>query len=185
MSKIVAVVCSPQTDESSSRITDAFLDGAMGLSTNIINLHVLSKYKAMQDCRRCDSCKAKKACIIDDDLTKVLEDMDDADCVVFSTPVYFNGACGLYKFLEDRMYSFLDEKGKSDIGSKKAVLITTGDRSCNDLDAVSERLSKNLEAFGFDMMGSITYSDSDNGIDNEVLKRAKKMGTTLRNTPTV
>lgn len=190
MGKIVAVACSPKADGSSSRITDAFLDGAMGLSTNFITLHRLVKCKAINDCRRNMACKSKGRCVINDDLTEVLEDIETADCVVFATPIYFDGPCALYKMLEDRMYGFLDTDMHSVLKpGKKALLVVTSYYPDTDLPDIAGRLAKNLETFGFELMGVITYCDhmgTEPVEKNEVLLRhVKQMGLKMRNTPTV
>ena len=190
MSKIVAVSCSPRSDAASSRISDAFLDGAMGLSTNIIKLHRLTSLKEIHDCNMCQNCKKVGKCTIEDDIAQVLDDIWNADCVVFSTPVYFDGACGLYKLVEDRMESFMAENNVSKLPKgKKALLIVTAFNPETKLQNISKKMSRNIEKFGFDVMGVITYCDhmgtrpvDDNPI---VLQEAKKMGLTLRNTPVV
>jgi multimeric flavodoxin WrbA len=190
MGTIVAVSCSPKTDGSSSRISDAFLDGAMGLSTNIIRLHRVSKFKAIQDCHRCLDCKKTCRCSIVDDLQPVLDDIVKADCVVFSTPVYFDSPCALYKMVEDRMYSFLDDNMNSTLPKgKKALLIVTSFYPDTDLPEIAGKLAKNLELIGFEIMGVITYCDykGTQPVDNNpiLLQEAKKMGLSMRNTPVV
>lgn len=190
MGKIVAVACSPKTNGSSSRITDAFLDGAMGLSTNFITLHRLSKFRSVRDCSRKMACKSAGKCVINDDMTKVLEDIAEADCVVFATPIYFDGPCALYKVLEDRMFSFLDDNMNSILKpGKKALLIVTSYYPESRLTEVAERLSENLRKFGFEMMDVITYCDQMGSEpvekNQDVLREAKQMGLKMRNTPTV
>jgi len=190
MGKIVAIACSPNPNGTSSHITDAFLDGAMGLSTNFITLHRLVKCKSIFDCRRGMKCKGKGMCVINDDLQVVLEDIVDADCVVFATPVYFDGPCGLYKLLEDRMYCFLEDDKKSVLKpGKKALLIVTSYYPDSDLPKVAGDMAKTLSLFGFDLMGVITYCDNmgkEPVEKNEVLlHEVKQMGLTMRNTPKV
>jgi len=190
MGKIVAVSCSPKDNGTSSRISDAFLDGAMGLSTNIISLHRVAKFRSVYDCRRNMACKKEGKCVINDDLQPVLQDIMDADCVVFSTPIYFDGPCGLYKLVEDRMYSFLDVEMKSIFkGNKKAVLILTTFYPETDLPEIAGKLAKNLERFGFEIMGVITYCDQmgTEPVDKNpfILHQAKEMGLSMRNTPKV
>ncbi|MBE6528436.1 MAG: flavodoxin family protein [Thermoplasmata archaeon] len=190
MGKIVAVACSPKSNGSSSRITDAFLDGAMGLSTNFITLYRLSKFRSIQDCRRNMACKTSGKCVINDDMAKVLEDIADADCVVFSTPIYFDGPCALYKLLEDRMFSFLDNDMNSVLKpGKKALLIVTSYYPETRLKEVAEGLANTLRKFGFEIMDVITYCDQmgEEPVEKnqDVLHEAKQMGLRMRNTPTV
>ncbi len=190
MAKIVAITCSPRDNGPSSRITDAFLDGAMGLSTNIITLHRMIKFKMLGDCRRCMECKSTGICTLHDDLTTVLDDIRVSVCVVFATPLYFSGPCAMYKVLEDRMYSFLNKDGTSNLpAGKKAVLIVTNCDPETDNEAVSAQMAKNLEKIGFEMMDIITYCDykaakADEPID-KMLSHAKQVGLKMRNTPTV
>ena len=190
MSHIVAVDCSPRPNGSSARIGDAFLDGAMGLSTNTVSLHRLVKFKSIQDCHRCMICKGTGKCSIDDDIRMVLEEIKTADCVVFSTPVYFDGPSALYKMVEDRMFSFLDAERHTYLQpNKKAVLIVTSNYPESDVEGVANLLSKNLEMIGFEMLGVITYCD-DHGLkpvdkNKELLQEVKSLGLQMRNTPTV
>ena len=189
MGKVVAVLCSPEENDSSSRIADAFLDGAMGLSTNIIDFYKLSKLRSIQDCC-CKPAPLSEKRIIYDDVLPILEDIKTADCVVFATPIYFGGPCGLYKIFEDRMSYFLDENNETILPpGKKALIILTSYYPDVDLAEISGYLSKNLEKIGFDMMGIITYSSHMGKEPLEkntfVLHKAKEMGLTMRNTPTV
>jgi len=190
MGKIVAVACSPRPNGISSHLTDAFLDGAMGLSTNIVTLHRPMKFKSIRDCNRCMECKNTGRCVIDDDILTVLDDIVDADCVVFSTPVFFDGPTALYKVIEDRMYAFLDANKVSFLEKgKKAVLIVTSTYPESDLESVSKTLAKNLEIIGFEMMGIITYCDNygkDPVEENdELIAKVKALGKQMRNTPVV
>lgn len=190
MGKIVAISCSPRNDGSSIQISDAFLDGAMGLSTNIVTLHRPTKFKSMQDCTRCMACKGTGRCKIDDDLTVVLDDIAEADCVVFSTPLYFNGPTATYKIIEDRMYSFLDKDRKSVLKpGKKAVLIISSCYPESDLKKAADILTSSLELIGFEMLGVITYCDQRRkmpaGDNPELMHEAKELGAMMRNTPTV
>ena len=190
MSNIVAISCSPRPNGSSAQITDAFLDGAMGLSTNLVTLHRPVKFKSIQDCHRCMGCKSTGKCVIDDDIRVILDDIIAADCVVFSTPVYFDGPTALYKMVEDRMYSFLDVNKVSTLGpNKKAILILTSCYPESDLKKVADTLEKNLKTIGFEMLDVITYCDNYGkdpvSKNQELVHRAKSLGRTMRNTPTV
>ena len=190
MSKIVAVSCSPSENDSSTCILDAFLDGAMGLSTNIVTLHKPVKYKSLTDCHRCMGCKKNDRCVINDDVRDLLDEIKGSDCVVFATPVFFNGPSALYKIIEDRMFSFLDADGNSMIEKgKKAVLIITANHPDNDLMRISELISDNLKLFGFDMLGTFVYTDDFGNKpaskDHEIQAKAKDLGKKMRNTPVV
>ena len=126
MSRIVAVVASPREEGNSNAIVDAILEGAMGLSTNIIDLYSLDGLRLVHGCRGCRVCKMSGRCAQDDEISDVLAAMREADCVVFSTPVYFAAESAQFKVLEDRMYSFIGADGKPNLDpGKRAILVVT------------------------------------------------------------
>lgn len=118
MGKIVAILSSPRQKGNSFDIVNAILDGAMGLSTNVIKLHRLDNLRSFHGCRACMGCKKSNACVQQDDVSQILEDMMDADCVIFSTPVYFGSPNAQYKVLEDRMFSFIHGDGSKAMTGK-------------------------------------------------------------------
>ena len=104
--------------------------------------------------------------------------------------MYFDGPTALYKMVEDRMYSFLDVNKVSTLGSnKKAILILTSCYPESDLKKVADTLEKNLKTIGFEMLDVITYCDNYGkdpvSKNQELVHRAKSLGRTMRNTPTV
>lgn len=126
MSKIVAVVASPIVDGNSDTIVSAVTDGAMGLSTNIIELFRLDKFRTLRGCSACNDCKKTGRCIHNDEIQDILDAIRDADVVIMSTPVYFNEVASQYKVLEDRMYSFYNNDASHNItAGKKAVIVVT------------------------------------------------------------
>ena len=184
MSKVVAIVSSPRRDGSSAAIVNSVIDGAMGLSTNIISLHCLHSM-LIHGCNACNACKSKGQCVVEDELTRVLDDIKDADGIIISTPVYFGGPCAQYKMFEDRLYSFISDKGVSLLpkGKKAVVVVSCGGPKKVGL-SVSKHISKNLEMLGIEVIGDIVYSDSNGSKhakdDAEILSKAKELGKTFR-----
>jgi multimeric flavodoxin WrbA len=184
MSKVVAIVSSPRHDGNSAAIVNSVIDGAMGLSTNIISLHCLQTM-LIHGCSACGSCKSKGRCVTEDELTRVLDDIKDADGIVVSTPVYFGGPCAQYKMFEDRLFSFISNDGTSLLpkGKKAVVVVTCG--GPEEIGAsVCEHVSKNLEFLGVEIIGKIVYSDRNGSRsaddDKDVLSEAKELGKVFR-----
>jgi len=184
MSKVVAIVSSPRAKGSSAALVDSVIDGAMGLSTNIIVLHNLHTM-LIHGCNACDICKIKGVCTMEDEMSKVLEDIKDADGLVISTPVYFNGPCAQYKMFEDRLYSFLAADGSVRLPpGKKAVIIVTCSGPTEEAEVVYEHLANTMKTFGIEVIGKIIYSD-DGGkkpaaSDDEALSKGKELGKLFR-----
>lgn len=188
MSRIVAVVASPREEGNSNAIVDAILEGAMGLSTNIIDLYSLDGLRLVHGCRGCRVCKTSGRCAQDDEISDVLEAIRGADCTVFSTPVYFAAESAQFKVLEDRMFSFIGADGKSNLeAGKRAILVVT----CSGPEdaaaaATVERLSAIIPRLGFDLTDTIVFSDAGGtrraADDAGLMARAKAVGLTMRNT---
>lgn len=54
-------------------------------------------------CKGCLGCVSFEECVIHDDMSGILEDMVDADVIVFASPIYFNTISGQMKTMIDRL----------------------------------------------------------------------------------
>ncbi|MFT0898364.1 flavodoxin family protein [Candidatus Methanoprimaticola sp. MG2] len=190
MGEIVAIVTSPHPEGNSASIVDAITDGAMGLSTNLIQLYTLGKSKFIHCCNECGKCKQTGFCAIEDDMSEVLNAIRTADCVIFSTAVHFNNVSAQYKILEDRMYSFLNSDLSINIKTgKKAIVVVTAAASLENAKVIASHMAASLTMMGFEVIDRVVFS-SDMGTkkaseDPDILLKAKQAGMKLRNTPTV
>lgn len=187
MSTIVALISSPRANGSSSAIVNAILDGAMGLSTNIIDLFSLDKLRLVHGCKGCRSCKTTGVCIQDDEIGDILKAIREADCVIFSTPVYFSAESAQFKLLEDRMYSFIGGDGTSNLApGKKAILVVTCGGPESAAEATVDRLSAIVTRLGFELIDTVVHSDQGGKAraqdDPALMNRANLIGLSLRNT---
>lgn len=187
MSKIVAVVASPIVGGNSDTIVSAVTDGAMGLSTNIIELFRLDKFRSLRGCSACNECKKTGRCVHNDEIQEILDSVREADVVIVSTPVYFNEVASQYKVLEDRMYSFYNKDSSHNITvGKKAVIVVTCSDSVNVADKVADRMGTTLENLGFEVMDKLLFSDegqTKHAKDHaDLIARARVVGSKFRNT---
>lgn len=187
MSKIVAVVASPIVGGNSDTIVSAVTDGAMGLSTNIIELFRLDKFRSLRGCSACNECKKTGRCIHNDEIQEILDSVREADVVIVSTPVYFNEVASQYKVLEDRMYSFYNKDSSHNItAGKKAVIVVTCSDSVNVADKVADRMGTTLENLGFEVTDKLLFFDEDRtkhaNDDADLIARARVVGSKFRNT---
>lgn len=54
-------------------------------------------------CKGCLGCVSSGECVIHDDMSGILEDMVDAEVIVFASPIYFNTISGQMKTMIDRL----------------------------------------------------------------------------------
>ena len=103
--KVLCVHGSPRSNGNSSLVANQFLETArsLGAETRVYKINKLN----YQGCQGCHACKTKMSkCILEDDLTEVLEAIREADILVFATSVYIRDAPGQFKCFVDRTFSY-------------------------------------------------------------------------------
>lgn len=102
MSKKVLILSgSPRKNGNSDLLCDAFLKGATeaGNQTEKIFIHS----KKIGFCNACYYCKNHAGeCVIKDDMTEILDKMQEADVIVMASPVYFYSIDAQMKAVIDR-----------------------------------------------------------------------------------
>lgn len=104
--KIVCLLGSPRPTGNSTTIAKQFLETAErnGATVRFFSLNHLS----YRGCQACMACKTKlDHCILQDDLTDVLEAVRDSDVLVIASPVYYGEVSSQMKGFIDRTFSFL------------------------------------------------------------------------------
>jgi len=100
--KILAIHGSPRTIHSTTRkLTGFVLEGAAeaGAETEVIDL---ADYH-VTPCTACEACSLNGICVNDDDVPSLLVRMQEADGLVFSSPVYIDNISGQMKVFFDRL----------------------------------------------------------------------------------
>jgi len=99
----IGIVGSPRKNGNVDTLVSRVLEGAReaGLDTSKYLLNEM-KYSG---CQACEYCKSHDHSRLDDDVTRLFEEMKEADAVVFGSPIYFFLFSGQFKRMEDRMYS--------------------------------------------------------------------------------
>ena len=104
--KVLAILGSRNPQGKTAELTQALLDGLedKGGTTEKIFLPALK----LEACRQCEDdgwgiCRSEGRCIIGDDFDDLVRKIDEADAVVFSTPVYFSDLSESMKTFTDRL----------------------------------------------------------------------------------
>jgi len=131
---ILIINGSPKAENSNSlKLTQAFLDG-FGCGAEIVNAAKLT----IKPCLGCFACWNKTAgkCVINDDMSEVLNKIIAADVIIWSFPLYFFSVPGALKNLIDRQLPltlpFMSDKNDSgghpsryDLSRQRYVVIST------------------------------------------------------------
>ncbi|HNX57721.1 MAG TPA: flavodoxin family protein, partial [Spirochaetota bacterium] len=128
MKKILAFQGSPRFEGNTYQLLRRALDGAQdsGAETELIQL---GKMK-MTGCKGCYSCKKAGAaygkCILKDDMTPLYKKIEEADGILFGSPVYMCAMTPELKMVIDRLFPYLTmNMGTLLNRDKKSALIFT------------------------------------------------------------
>ena len=111
MGLVVAVNGSPRKTWNTATLLEHALEGAEseGNETELVHLYDLD----FKGCTSCFACKLKGGrsygkCAVRDDLTPVLDRIEDADALILGSPIYLGTATGeMRSFLERLIYPYL------------------------------------------------------------------------------
>ncbi|HET6581636.1 MAG TPA: flavodoxin family protein, partial [Methanoregula sp.] len=100
--KILAIHGSPRTIRSTTRrLAELVLEGAAGsgAETEMIDL---ADYH-ITPCTACEGCSFTGTCVFDDDVPALVARMQEADAIIFGSPVYIDNISGQMKVFFDRL----------------------------------------------------------------------------------
>ncbi len=148
--KIVAVLGSPRAKSNSTTLARKILQkaGEQGAETQEFVLNKLT----FKGCQGCETCKTKlDRCVLEDDLTQVLEAVKEADAVVMASPNYFGEVSGQFKAFFDRTYSYLNPDFSSRVrpGKSSVFVYAQGQTDLNMYEDVFPRYERWLKYYGF------------------------------------
>ncbi|MDE6123427.1 MAG: flavodoxin family protein, partial [Duncaniella dubosii] len=93
MKKVVIVNGSPRKNGNTAALCDAFQDGVQSVAESAEVFRFDLNDYSFKGCQSCFSCKLKNGngygrCSLKDDLSRILEEISDADCLVVASPIY-------------------------------------------------------------------------------------------------
>ena len=124
--KVVIISSSPRKGQNSDTLCDEFLRGAQDAGHEAVK-YFLEDIE-FSSCKACYKCKTPEMkCFQDDGIAKILDDMMDADVIVYATPVYYFAMCGTLKMFFDRCYPIFRH-----LENKDFYIILAAGSSCGD-----------------------------------------------------
>ena len=196
---IIGINASPRKRANTQTLIEAILGGAeeKGAKTRLVNLRELK----INGCIGCEGCKKHLGkCVQKDDLTPLLDEIQEYDAIVMGTPVYWYHVTSQFKMLVDRLYCFFEfiknpDTGEQIInsvfprGKKLILVISRGDPEPPQFfsqlyDHLNEWLkliplslgARNYEFFHQYGAGFNRQAASN---DSEILRKAKSTGAKL------
>ena len=115
----------------------------------------------VERCRQCEDdgwgiCRSEGKCVIEDDFSRLVDEIAAADTAVFATPVYFSDLSeSLRAFLDRLRRTCMHEAGKTRVEGKPALGICVAGGGGGGAPACAQSLDKILNGCGFDLVDVI------------------------------
>lgn len=105
MSKdILVLMTSPRKNGNTSRLTDAYIQGAIKKGHNIRIFYASNQI--INPCVSCQYCVSHNGkCVQEDDMQGIYAAFEQADVVVLASPLYFHSISAQLKTIIDRLYA--------------------------------------------------------------------------------
>ncbi len=182
MSKTILVLTgSPRKGGNSDQLADAFSKGAEQAGHSVIKYATADK--KIQGCRACNACFSKGvACVMPDDFNELAPLVEQADMIVFATPLYWYSFPAQLKAAMDKFYSFLI--GQKTLKIKEAALLAcAGDQAENAFDGITASYKLIAGHMGWKDNGTILVKglmEKDAILQTDALARAEALGESIR-----
>ncbi len=176
--KVLALIGSPRKGSNTDILVDKILEGCKEKGFIIEKLYLYDiSISACTDCRLCKSDNYE--CAIKDDMQQIYPKMEEADILIFGTPVYWYGPTGKMKLFIDRMRPFIASRKMQ---GKRAVLVAPSEEGPKACKALLEMFRMSFEYLGMEFVDSIlstAYERAEVSANTEDLNRAYKLGISL------
>lgn len=182
--KILSILGSPIRNGNTATLLHMVEKGMMEAQPNCEIQEIYLQEKNIQACTGCLACDTGciKHCIIQDDMTELYEQFEEAELLVFATPIYYFSMTAQMKTFLDRLYAVHFEKWKK----KQIVLLMTyggddeEDSGAVNLVRIIEYLAEHTGAKFVDRFGVSTQMRPNSVEENDqILNAAYEFGRKL------
>ncbi len=166
--KVVVISSSPRKGGNSDTLCDEFVKGAIDGGNEAVK-YFLEDIE-FGSCKACMACKTpERECCQEDEISIILDDMMDADVIVYATPIYYFSMTGTLKSFFDRCYPIFNHLENKDY----YIITAVGSSNGNALTGIRDFIgfSQNpTEKAVFTVVGDVTQQDD---IRSEVYEAGK------------
>lgn len=181
--KVLALVASPRKTGYTAKLLNALLhEFPKGTAIEIANLYELNP----KPCNACGYCKACNGCS-KKDLEEFLKKFEEADIIIFATPIYFMGVPAPFKALIDRFQRYYEARFRRGIKTpiekrRKAVLVvTSGSDGEIGFEVIKHQLLQAFTVLNIELKGAVLVRNTDKcGIDKTDVEKVKSLYRSVR-----
>ena len=177
---IVILTGSPRKNGNSDLLAKAFAEGAQSAGHKVVILE--AGKKRIRGCIACKKCFSKGTpCVFDDDFNGIAPEIEKADVLVISTPIYYFSFTSQIKAAIDKMYSFY--VGEKALNIKESVLIACGEtEEPSEFEGVTQTYELIANFMQWHDRGVLTVPNVNEIGDvnsTEAMEAAKKLGMSI------
>jgi multimeric flavodoxin WrbA len=177
--RVIGLVGSPRIDSNTDLLVNAILKGAgiSGHTTDKVYLYNVDIGPCV-DCKICK--KGNYKCALGDGMQALYPKLEEADIIVFGTPLYWYVPSAKMKLLIDRLRPFAASKK---LKGKKAVLVVPSEEGASACDFIVGMFTLSFEYLGVELVGKLLPKASESAelrAHPEVLNDAFCLGKNLR-----
>ena len=176
---ILVITGSARVGGNSDLLAEAFAKGAResGHSVNVFN----SGRDRMSGCLYCNACwSTGKPCVVEDNFDKLWPLLEQADMLVFCSPLYWYAYSGHIKNAMDRIYAYSRKNKLRDLKIKETMLLMCGESWFKkSFDGPAESYRQMIGYKGWKDRGKLfvtSVHEKGEISGNSSLKTAEKMG---------
>ena len=142
---------------------------------------IICQDKTIIPCRACEACGSMSRCIFADDSPEINAMVEEADAIVFATPVYWWGMTAQMKLIIDKFYARISKlKGGKKIGS---IVIGEAELDDPEYEIIAKQIQCISEYLEWEVVFKGAYSankPSDLKGNEEALKEIEGFAELLR-----
>lgn len=179
MANILTLMGSPRINGNTDLLTDAFIEGARENGHNITKISVYkNKVNACINCSYC--CNHDGECFQKDGMDEIYSLLDNAEIVVFASPLYFYNLSAQLKAIIDRFHAKTSVKK---LKPKKCVLLAVGADDASAFDPMISTYKAIANYLKWEDIGILTVDNIEEKgaiTKTDALKRAKALGSNIK-----
>ncbi|MBW2059175.1 MAG: flavodoxin family protein [Deltaproteobacteria bacterium] len=124
--RVLGLSCSPRREGNTDLLLREFLRGARELGAETYRLDACSL--RISPCKGCGACEKTGRCVVDDEMQRVYDRIDEAAVVALASPIYFYNVTAQCKILIDRCQALWSRKYilKMKYHAKKGFFLSVG-----------------------------------------------------------
>ncbi len=178
--KVIGFVGSPRKDGNTDKPVCQILEGAKETGAETEKFHITQLN--IQGCTGCMFCRDRLQCILDDDMGDIIEQLQNADAMVFGSPIYMFQITGQAKLMIDRLFQLVNPDFSSRLkpGKKAILAYTQGNPDEKLFSAYFKTMEKIFGFLGFEAPQTMVVGGTGNKNDidkrQDKLDEAKKLG---------